>query len=266
MALCGVAMASDSITLRYAITEWDGSPSNSATSPGTTSVSSDGFVNYTTIEDIAGVEKQVGNLTGNGYFKITNEAGINAGGSDILNTSSGFTLVFNGYGIADWGDYISFNVGGTQYKFETNDGTGVIIYTPDPIPTNQNNVKAVASISTKINRNTWYNFALTAKDGNYVFSTWDAEGTLIDSSSFQGASGNLVDLYEGARFSCHYNGGQIDNVGLYDGVLTNENLAALVKSEAAGNGMIQSFAIPEPATATLSLLALCGLAARRRRK
>ena len=132
-------------------------------------------------------------------------------------------------------------------------------------PSTGSNVDSVASISG-VKKNTWYNYALTVVGDSYTLSVWDVSGTKLSSDTFTGATGNLVDVYEGARFSQHWHGGAIDNFGLYDGVLSDNNLSALVKSEAVGTGMVQSFLVPEPTTATLSLLALAGLAARRRRK
>lgn len=264
IALAGVTAAQDSIKLRYALTDWQsGNPANSATAAaGTTAVSHAGYVNWTLdYGDIAASGKGVANLSGNGHFNITSETGIKAGESKTLNTTDGFTLVFNGYATANWADFLSIKVGDTQYKFETTDTNNLAMYTPST----GNNVDTVATVSG-VKKNTWYNYALTVVGDSYTLSVWDVSGTKLSSDTFTGATGNLVDVYEGARFSQHWYGGAIDNFGLYDGVLSDNNLSALVKSEAAGTGMVQSFLVPEPTTATLSLLALAGLAARRRRK
>ncbi len=55
----------------------------------------------------------------------------------------------------------------------------------------------------------------------------------------------------------------IDEVGLYTEALTAEQISQLINKP---SGAVTIAAIPEPATATLSLVALAGLAARRRRK
>ncbi|MGN0810948.1 MAG: PEP-CTERM sorting domain-containing protein [Akkermansia muciniphila] len=265
MALAGVTAAQDSITLRYALTDWQtGNPANSATVAGTTDVSRYGYVNWTkNYSDIATSGKGVANLVGNGHFYITSDTGIKAGESKTLNTTDGFTLVFNGYATANWADFLSIKVGDTQYKLEANMTNGLEMYTPST--STENGVATVATV-TNVKKNTWYNYALTVVGDSYTLSVWDVSGTKLSSDTFTGATGNLVDVYEGARFSEHWYGGAIDNFGLYDGVLSDNNLSALVKSEAAGTGMVQSFLVPEPTTATLSLLALVGLAARRRRK
>ncbi len=268
LALGGIASGADNVTLRYSLTSFSsGYPLNTAANGGTTDVDHHGYVNWSNVEDISGTTKAVANLVGNGHFSIggtdANYGGINAGGSNVLNTTDGFTLVFNGYAVDAWADFLSFTVGSTQYKFETDAANGVWIYTPTG---SEHAVDGVASVSN-VSREKWYNFALTASVGGYTLSVWDENGEKLSSSTFTGATGNLNYLYEGSGFEQHWKGGHLDNIGLYDGVLTDDNLASLVRSEASGNGMIQSFAvIPEPATATLSLLALAGLAARRRRR
>ncbi len=55
-----------------------------------------------------------------------------------------------------------------------------------------------------------------------------------------------------------------DEVGVYATALTADEIKSLV-GKASGN-ITRTDAVPEPATATLSLLALAGLAARRRRR
>lgn len=98
-----------------------------------------------------------------------------------------------------------------------------------------------------------------------------ADGTMIGSTSFVGAEGVLADVYEGARFAQHWTYDvKLDNVGIYDGVLGDEQLEALVEWEAAGNGMVQSFTVVVPEPSAFGLLAGIGalalVASRRRRK
>ena len=281
LSLAGIAAGADDVTLRYSLTQFnDGEPANTATDAGTTSVDHSGYVNWRNQADIGGRTKGVAHLHGGARFSIGSASsgfgGINAGGSDVLNTTDGFTLVFNGYAPAEqnWGDFLSFTVGSTQYKFETANSstTNVFIFQKNESesggsPIGKTNVSGV-------DRGTWYNYALTVSDktssvASYTLSVWDSNGTLIgEKRTFEGATGNLNYLREGSAFDEHWEKDHLlDNFGLYDGVLTDDDLAALVRSEAAGTGMIQSFeVIPEPATATLSLLALAGLAVRRRRK
>jgi len=273
LSLVGITVGADNITLRHSLTNSSTStPSNTAENPGGTIISDNKFINYSLMEAISGSDKHVAHLTGDGHFSIgstdSSFGGMMAGGSKTLNTTDGFTLVFNGYApngtTGNWADFLSFTVGSTQYKFETGDTTNIKIYTPS----SSGGVSEMASMSG-VNRETWYNFALTALGSGYTLSVWDASGTKVGSCTFTGATGNLNYLYEGSTFEQHWDGKSLylANFGVYDGVLTDDNLAALVRSEAAGTGMIQSYeVIPEPATATLSLLALAGLALRRRRK
>ena len=262
-----LANATDGITLRYEISEFgDGNPTNSASTPGNTSVvATGGYVNWVEMSDISGTTDKVANLTGNGHFSISGSSGINAGGNNVLSTENGFTLVFNGYATSNWADFLSFTIGNVQYKFETDNGESVHIYTPSG---EGNNVNSVAYVSN-IEKNTWYNYAISVSGTSYTYSAWDSAGNKISSTTFTGAEGALTDVYEGARFSEHWNyGSKIDNFGLYDGVLGDNELKALVKSEASGKGMVQAF-IPEPSAfgllAGLGALALVGTRRRNRR-
>lgn len=256
----------EEITLRYEISVFDGGSKNSATSPGQTSIGCNGYVNWTTeYSDISGSGKQVANLQGNGHFYINGESGISVKDDTVLNTVDGFTLVFNGYAVANWADFLSVTIGGTQYKFESTDSNSVAVYSPTGV---ENNVTELGKVSG-VSKNTWYNYALSVLGTSYTYSAWDAAGNKVGSLTFEGASGNLTDVYEGSRFSQHWYGGALDNVGLYDGALGDKELKTLVTSEASGKGMVQSFSIvPEPSTFGLlaGLGALALVSSRRRRR
>ncbi len=264
VALAGVACADEIITLRYSMTGFrtDGeAPSNTAAAPGATAISKNAnYVNWYNGQDISGVTTTLAKVSGAGKISITDASGIKAAGETVFSTETGFTMVFNAYTTNDWSDICSLTVGDTAYKFETNGGVGhqVKVYTP----AEGGGVSEVSYVSN-VMRETWYNLALTAQGGSYTFSVWDAEGNKVSSNTFTGAAGNLVDVTTISSFNAQSSGGYMNNFGLYDGVLSDAYLKELVVSEAAGKGMIQS--VPEPATATLSLLALAGLASRRRR-
>lgn len=166
------AEATETITLRYALTNFsNGSPGNTATNGGTTTVSRTGYVNHVTMEDISGTSKAVANLQGNGHFYISDDAGINAGGSDVLNTTDGFTLVFNGNTSRNWADFLSVNILGandvvSQYKFETGNA-----YTSVYIPDGES-VKEVGRITETSSDSKWYNHALSVLGNTYTYSIW----------------------------------------------------------------------------------------------
>ena len=127
----------------------------------------------------------------------------------------------------------------------------------------ENSMLSVAAI-TQDDTSSWYTEALTAKNGNLTLSVLDSTASLI-------ATTTVTSAYTGCLYSVR---GYVDfmfvehsfivNLAIYDDALTTEQLAALTKYEVAKGTVSQT--IPEPATATLSLLALAGLAMRRRRK
>lgn len=264
-ALAGLGFADEIITLRYSLTEFSNTgatPSNTAKQPGGTQITDNGYyINWSEKADITGNNKVVSAAMGTGRYYIADAEGLLATSDSVISTETGFTFVFNGYGLStkNWADFMSLTVGETAYKFETTGGTAVNVY----IPNGTSAVTQVAQVGD-ITRDTWYNYALTAKGDSYTFSVWAADGTKVGASTFTGSTGNLTHVQPGASFSEHGHGNLLDNIGIYDGVLSDKYLSELVVSEAAGKGMIQS--VPEPASATLSLLALAGLASRRRRK
>ncbi len=77
------------------------------------------------------------------------------------------------------------------------------------------------------------------------------------------------DTYTGSRVSWKENDTVAFNTRYYDDyVAVNTSLVSSADEAGAATKVVinQAFAVPEPATATLSLLALAGLASRRRRK
>ena len=266
IALAGSAMSQDAITLRYLLefNNNDGSATNTAQSKGETPISTNGYVNWGNPGSLmdGSTNAHPSSKTNNWY--ITSSTGIGNGDKGVLSTDTGFTITFNGYAASgeNWKDFISFTVGNESYKFELNAGSALNIYTA----TTQDSTAAQIS---NVEKGQWYNYAVSVLGDNYTISVFDITGTLVSSAqTFKGATGNLTGVYDVASFEAHTSGSYFtDNIAIYDGALSTELISQLTKEQVAGKGTPQSFAVvPEPTTATLSLLALAGLAARRRRK
>ncbi len=89
-----------------------------------------------------------------------------------------------------------------------------------------------------------------------TFGTTLSVGTIYSVTSSGGSGGQNLSLYEGA-----------DTTGTAIATLRyNANMTDGGASTIMNTSFNKTFTIPEPTTATLSLLALAGLAARRRRK
>lgn len=118
--------------------------------------------------------------------------------------------------------------------------------------------------------NTWYNVILTVDGDDWTLSVYDADG-LLDSASvtYELADAYLTSLsiggsQSGSTYDGQYNNRTstlVDNIAVFDYVMTQTEQENLSSSTLGGYGVI-----PEPSTATLSLLALAGLCVRRRRK
>ena len=269
VALAGVTLAQDSITLRYLIdcntfTGNQLSFVNAAEEQykGSTEIVSKGFCNYTssTMDGSSYATTASNDLN----WKIENANGINDGTTTgVLNTTKGFTITFNGYATSDqnWKDFLSFTVGGQQYKLELNAGSDLFIYNKD-----LGTSSPFASVSN-VSKGNWYNYAVSVLGSSYTFSVFNVEGELVSSATTvtNGATGNLTGIYNCSNFDAHTSSLYfLDNIAIYDGAIDENGLKAITREQVAGNGTLN--VVPEPTTATLSLLALCGLAARRRRK
>ncbi len=105
-----------------------------------------------------------------------------------------------------------------------------------------------------------------------------ATGAYITQSTYSSATssdGSVVGVYDsGIGKIVVGNGGDglagnsstLDNFGVYGGLVTEETMDWLALNLSEGKSIAEVQYIPEPSTATLSLLALSGLLARRRRK
>lgn len=265
MALAGSAMSQEVITLRYLLefNDNDGKATNTAQSMGETSISTNGYVNWGNPGSLMDGSTNAHPSSKSQNWYIASSTGIGNGNEGVLSTETGFTITFNGYASGEnWKDFISFTVGEESYKFELDAGSSLNIYTA----TTQSSTAAQVS---NVEKGKWYNYAVSVLGDSYTISVFDVTGTLVSSAqTFEGATGNLTGVYDVASFEAHTSSKYYtDNIAIYDGALSTELLSQLTKEQVAGMGTRQSFAVvPEPTTATLSLLALAGLAARRRRK
>lgn len=270
MALAGIAGAGESqITLLYGMdfNKLSGGIvyENIAASPGAGTVNSQGYGYHNYVTGMDGSYASDIRSSGAYYFDITGTDGLG------VNTGNGFTLTFNTSFVSndDWTSLLGFNIGGQDLVFHwggitttgTTKTTSMNIYTKDDggaVSTDSVGLRVAGMEATK-----WYNVALVAKNGDLTLSVFTPSSELVGSTTVKSkytGSLNSVTGYVNYKFNTSY----IDNLAIYDGALTNEQLAALTRYEMKNQTLMQS--VPEPTTATLSLLALAGLAARRRRR
>ena len=267
MAFAGVSFAQDDITLRYLLDfEGPGGSANAALNPGSTAFTAHQFINYS--DAGLAMDGSYAGKTTRKEWSITSSAGLNDGStSGVLNTTDGFTIMFNGYADSEtWKSFLSFTVSSTvgetttstPYKFEMKaEPSELGIYTnPD--------AGCLATLNN-LKRDTWYNYDVSVSGSTYTFAAIDTNGTVVSSYTMTGATGNLTGIYQVSSYDAHTTAGyMIDNVAVYDGAMDFNAMCAITREQVAGNGTLN--VVPEPTTATLSLLALCGLAARRRRR
>ncbi len=117
---------------------------------------------------------------------------------------------------------------------------------------------------TGLTAGSWHHIAISY-DADTTTATWYLDGSQVATKTLSGTNLNAFDGNSGAAIGSWaqdenkvYSGGamMLDHMQVYNTALTGAEIRA-------NAGLM---AIPEPATATLSLLALAGLAARRRRK
>lgn len=180
-----------------------------------------------------------------------------------LSVTQGITVSFDaactdadyGPGVSQWADLISFSIDEQTYKVESGGRAGVMNIFSDG--------SNVAQVTSSLETDTPLNYQLTLTANSLTMSVYNKSGILLTSKSVEKdfSTASLTMIRGGGTQP--KSGWWIDNVAVYDGVLTEDE----AKIVAATSGLVQvPAAIPEPATATLSLLALAGLCSRRRRK
>ncbi len=210
-----------------------------------------------------------------------------------LNTTNGFTISINICGSdtssnTTWARYLSISIddsttNGAGYSYltfvgadTTNGTTGTGLFTAEnsvnlPIFEETSGSTLDNLLNTglsAIDAGTWYNVVLAVESDVWTLSVYDAEGsalyTMIGYDPDESYVGDLTALYVGGLVSDYdKSGALVDNIAVFDTVLSVDEQIELSVSTLSGNGIPT---VPEPSTATLSLLALAGLCARRRRK
>lgn len=275
--MSGLAVAGDEITLLYGMdfnTIGSGGLqyTNIAENPGIGSITKVGsnYANYIGTDATMDGSYGYANLNSpNYYFKIANSVD---GGDLGVNTTDGFTLVYNTKFSSndDWSSSLTFNIGGQDMVFHwgTSNNTSMNIYTSGDggaVATNNNGENAAMQVGNMVNT-AWYNVALTAKNGSITLTVLNSDGTVVGSTTNVAKYTGALQSVTGYTSYKQGNPLHIDNLAIYDDALSQNQLVALTNYEMTNKTLMQTIAVPEPTTATLSLLALAGLAARRRRK
>ena len=219
-------------------------------------------------------------------FHVENGVGIAGGGyanSRVYTTNAGdnftnaFTFSFKmvDFDAANWTDALSLYTNGktsgtvNSLQLQKNSSGELMVYTEEFTGSN------VVEDASNINLG-----SISSLKGKVLTLVFDATGdantltayvdgtAFTDTVTFTYAEGVTASTaLTGFQFGDAFGGGRtsnsvtVDDIALWNRALTAEEVATLPMVVAGSND-----AVPEPATATLSLLALCGLAARRRRR
>lgn len=208
--------------------------------------------------------------TGNGSY-ITSENRMisieNANGIGA-DTTDGFALTFNFrvQGSTQWKNSAMFKIGTTAYTLQVGGGqNSMYLFQGSTVA---EGAVALANV-TGTDAGEWYTIVLNATSTSLTLNMYSTGETpaLVDSQTYTftpAVTGELTLFQQGGtdRFDANV---RVDNFGVYNGVLSDAMAIDLIKYEKT-NGTLKTKLVPEPTAATLSLLALAGLAARRRRK
>ena len=172
-----------------------------------------------------------------------NRIGIDTNfGSSASETSNGV--------ITSSGLYGSWNGGKSGSTQETPNGVGN--YSVGSFDFSGLEWSKIGSIAITLS----YQYTNAAGNGtNLAIALYDTSGTLVESSD-----GSNTDLRTSAALQSIAFSDAVKSAYLYDSRITETEAVAITKA------LGKSAVVPEPTTATLSLLALAGLAVRRRRK
>ena len=250
----------------------DASYTNVATNPGSGSVVSQGSGYHNWVEGMDGTKAS--DVRGSSYYYEITSATDSSTGLGV-NTKDGFTLSFNTYFASndDWTSFLAFNIGGQDLVFQwgkkvsDTTKTSINVYTGGSDEALQG--QQVGADDSRLYVDglgaSWYNVALVAKDDYLTLCVFDSSATLVGTTTLESrftGSLNSVAGYTSYKFAKSY----IDNLAIYDGALTEDQLAIVTKYEMENKTVMQS--VPEPSAfgmlAGLGALAL--VASRRRRK
>ncbi len=213
-----------------------------------------------------------------GTYNITAEQSA-AGGLTLTN---GFTYAMNYTTLtsaADWQIFAAVAIGNTEYSANFTGGNGFgMRFIEKGLSSGHSGITGLADYGTAIARETLTTLFITGiSDGTnttLTYTLYNIGGDLLVSNSVTFATDADMSLaFRGNGFDSsndkNTGGIGVSNVGIYSGILTDEEMSQYVTGTVAGSNTsdFQSFGVvPEPSTATLSILALTGLLARRRRR
>ncbi len=189
---------------------------------------------------------------------VGNEAFVTISGAG-LDLSKSFTLTFVAKAsdaILPWYNIFGVRTSSSNERLQ-NTSNGLF----PTVLGNDTDIRGEALSTSSYTRITLVYEAEKTTNGN--FTLYQDGASIADWTTTLGSSG-AVSLDVGGFYQSKSFDGWIDEVGVYDVALTAEEVLSL--NGTASGTIARADAIPEPTTATLSLLALAGLAARRRRK
>ena len=172
-------------------------------------------------------------------------------------------------GSLDWSNYtISFDINTVtagcllsvkdsagKYMYLSQSETSPITLTYEGV---NGSIETALSIS---NIQDWSTITIVRNSADLtLYVDGESQGTLTISDSVTVSALQLGNKYGGATSEMPTSSGTIDNLTIWGKALSETEVKGLISRTST------PYAVPEPATATLSLLALAGLAARRRRK
>jgi len=258
MALAGVAMGDYSwdSTQDYTYT-WDFS--QTSTQNGQTGVLGGTVTNTFTTEAVEGVGTALKKGTNSGkYWEVDTNSFLYDAITTAISSKATFTLTLDYYWTgAQWGENI-LHVG--------NAGNGVAFglsggYMSVATGTAADNEFAAAKTDIQLTANAWNKITYTLSNNVWTatLGTSTSDGTTLGTVSWDADEAEINKYSIGIKAP----GWDSGATGLNDSGCKIANMSV---SYTAAPVDPSSPAVPEPTTATLSLLALAGLAARRRRK
>ena len=200
-----------------------------------------------------------------GNFHVTGDVSLNKAGT-ALNITGGTATVdgtISGVGTVNVGAGQTLTAGAIN-------GTKITLAAGSTIELGTDHDGTLTTSSMTVNGNATINADLvTAANSTITFT----EGTVTLGCSVTFGSGTTIALGEAYVEDMTANGqvllftgvDGLDPENLKNVTVTIANVQGILKAELQGDGSYNIYATPEPATATLSLLALAGLMARRKR-